>query len=134
LVGGFVLRESREIAKLHQLRSARVDFGQAIQRLVHLQQFVVRHRRLNINVIKVHLFEVAAVFYALPAARILDQDTPHVLRDGGKEMPLAVPFIAAAKPHIRFVHKGSGLQRLPGRLARQFPRCQLPQIAVDSRQ
>src|SRR5262249_71798 len=70
-------------------------------------------------------------------ASVLDQDAPHRLGRGGKEMTAIVParFLPVAdQAQVGFVNQGRRLQRLPRLFLGQLLGGQLAQLVVDQRQ
>lgn len=79
----------------------------------------------------------AAVFVALLATCLLDENAAHGLGGRGKEVPAAIPVLRLVRIHkakIGLMHERRCLQRLPGIFPRQAQGCQFPQFVVDQRQ
>ena len=56
----------------------------------------------------------AAPFNRVPAAGVFHQDLPHQVRRDPKEMRTVLPLRCAlsGQSHVRFMHKGSALERM----------------------
>lgn len=81
--------------------------------------------------------QIATVFGSLLLSSDLDQDSPHGLRGGGKEMPPAVPMMGlfhVDQADVRVVDQGRGLQSLVGGLLGHFGGGQLAEFVVDQGQ
>ena len=68
------------------------------------------------------------------SASSLNENAPHSLGRGGKEMTPAVPLLLLVhihQPHIRFMHQCRCLQGLTGLLLRKFLSRQLAQLLID---
>ena len=71
----------------------------------------------------------------MPSA--FDQDPPHGLGSGGKEVPAAVPMLHAVdvnEPKVGLMNQRGGFERLAGLLLGQLLRGQLAELVVDQRQ
>src|SRR5262249_36313373 len=77
------------------------------------------------------------VFGARAPSGVLDQNAPHGLCCGGKEMAAAVPvlgFLVINQAQVRFMHQRGRLKCLPWLLLGQSLSRELAQLVVDQRQ
>jgi hypothetical protein len=80
------LSEARKEAEFYNLRRARVDLREAIERRIQSQQLVGRHRERQIDAIHINSGELSAMFDLLFATCRIDQNAPHRFRRRTKEM------------------------------------------------
>ena len=107
---------------------------EAVQRLVEGQQVVRPFGQADL----LRLERSAAHFTAVPAAGlasgVVNQDTPHGLGRGGKEVAAVFKMLAAGQAEVGLVDQRGRFERLAGPFLRQFPRGQLAQLVIDQRQ
>src|SRR5688500_13598078 len=66
---GEFLGETHEKAKLHDFRRARIEDRESIERLIHGEQLVRRHRQWNFNRIEINRLVISAALEPAFAAR-----------------------------------------------------------------
>src|SRR5262249_51139145 len=90
--GGFLDRESGEEAQLHQRRGLGIDFCQARESRIQVDQVVGRNFVVQDGLqIQGATNTAAAAFEALAVASTVNQDSPHGLGRGREKMAPAVP-------------------------------------------
>src|SRR5262249_36625534 len=142
---GFLDRESAEEAQLHQRRGLGIDFCQAREGRIQVDQVVGLDCVVQDGLqIQGATNTAAAAFEALAVASAVNQDSPHGLGRGREKMAPAVPgfrwlvagrwWLVADKTKVRLVNEGGWLQSLARLFAGDLLRRQLAQFVVDERQ
>ncbi len=136
--GGFLDREPAEEAQLHDAGLDLVELFQSLQCLIERQRIDDVDRRLGrhrLRVLERHVHRAAAALVPQLAARVIDEDAPHHLRGDGEEMSAILPVDVALieQLHVRLVDDGRGLQASLAPLARELPRRERAQLAMDER-
>src|SRR5262245_1758393 len=83
---GLVQAQAGEGTQLQQLRLLRLDASETIQGIIQSQQTLVVVRRDEWYGVKVEAAEFAAALLTASPAGMFDEDAPHGLGGGGKEM------------------------------------------------
>src|SRR5439155_17233695 len=85
---------------------------------------------------QVNALHCAAVFDALLATGVLDEDAPHRLRRRREKMAAAIPFLIliSGETQPRFMYERRGLQGVTRLLVGHLVRRELAQFAIDKRQ
>jgi hypothetical protein len=76
----------------------------------------------------------AAVPFRRLAAGGVDKDATHGLGRGGEEVAATIELLIADQPHVGFVNKSRGIERLTGHFGRHPHSRELPQLVIDERQ
>ena len=119
--GGSGLGEAQpgEIPELDEIGLERVLGCQPVQSLVQCEEIFAGFgdgRGIRVECLALH--RTAMARGGLPP-RVIDEDAPHCLGSGGKEMTTIVPQIAVGRsnqPQVRFVDEGGRLKRIARRL------------------
>ncbi len=134
---GLLDGQPHEIAEFHQLGLLRLDLGEAGERLVERDEVVIHGRRGDGQIVGIVSVQPAAVLGGLLAACGFDEDAPHGLGRGGKEVAAMVPPVAvgrADQPEVRFVDQGGRLEGVADRLGGQTGGGETAKLVVDQRQ
>ena len=101
------------------------------------QEVFAEFGRDKLGEVEILSLDVATVFAAALAPRILNQDPPHRFRRRAKEMAARIPLLRRVpfyEPQVRLVHERRRLECLPRPFLGQFLRGQSSQLFVDQRQ
>ncbi len=110
------------------------EFGQSV---VEVQQLVIERNFKPVAVAEIEALQLPTPTQALFTASALDENPPHRLSRGSKEMAAAVPvlnLLPVDQTQVGIVYKGRGLESLARLLMSELLRRQLPQFGVDKRQ
>ena len=123
---GLLDGQAGEVAEFDQLAGLRFLGGQCGQGVVEEQQFVRRRLRNQVLAIEVHSLPAsAAPLLATFVTGAVDENPPHGLGGGGKEVAPSVPLDARVipdEPQVRLVDEGGCLERLARLLLGQASR------------
>jgi hypothetical protein len=64
---------------------------------------------------------------------VVDQNPPHRLGRGCKEMPSSLELLVPDQPKVRLMHQGGGVEGVPRILRSHTRGRELPQLLVDER-
>ena len=132
--GRFVHGHAGEQAKLDDLGRRRIVLGEATERIIQGDDLVRSRAGQPIPFRQLDPLPPSSVDLGSFSARAVDQDAPHGLGRGSKEVAAAVPVLGLVHVHqteIRFVDQGCGLEGLAGLLAGEFLRSQAAQLTID---
>jgi hypothetical protein len=90
---------------------------QLFEGLIESEQLFGGHARWQVAKLDVRAFQFATMFGALFSPGILNEDSPHRLGGGGKEVAAAVPVLCLIhidQTQVGIMHEGRGLESLPG--------------------
>jgi len=135
--GGLLEAQAGKELPLDQLRGNRVLLGQCVDRLIQFDQHIRRSFQRDGDLREIDLSSIPASFEAVPITGAVQQNPPHRLGRGGKEVAPAVPILrlfAADQPQVRFVHQGGRLQRLAQLLSSQPIAGELAQFVIHERE
>ena len=129
-VGNLPILQSGKKPQLHDFCLGIVKLGEAIQRLVNLQEALVVKLSGQLKAFELNSLLAAAVADLLFAAGIVNQDPPHALGCGGKEVRAILPGLVggAGQANPSLVDQGGGLKGLACSLVGQA--CVRPASAV----
>src|SRR5262249_23269706 len=114
--GGLFQLQPREEAELDQLGTKGVLPRQFLQGLIDGREVVRGLFDGEVDLVQAEPAPIAAPLQAALVAGAVQQDASHGFRDGGKEMPAAVPalnLLRADQPDVSLVDQGRGVERLP---------------------
>ena len=125
-----------EVAQLDNLGFLRRGRRQLFECFVNSQNGIVAIFRGEGDVLPVHFLQTAAVPNTGLFARPFDQNPPHGLGRGAKEVAATIPTLLASssQPQPRFVNECRSLQCLLWRLTRHFCRRQFAEFLIDQGQ
>ena len=134
--GSFLDGQAREVTQLDDVGHCRIQRFKFAERCIEVEKFG-RGIVINTNFIRrcCRALEFAAVLDAMLAPRLLDENAPHRLGGGRKEMPAALPRCVVAKEsQVGLVHQRGGLQGLTRTLTCHARLRETAKLAVDERQ
>src|SRR5580765_3713770 len=104
-----------------------------IQCFIHGEYGFVLFSNSHIKVLQVDALESAAMFNAMLAPRIVNEDTPHGFRSGGEEMRAVFPLllVTACQTQPRFVNQRGGLKGLGSSFVGHSGRGESAQLLID---
>jgi hypothetical protein len=85
------------------------------------------------SVVQVDTPPPAAVLGQVFPASILDEDSPHGLGGGGKEVTAALELLVAEQSQVGFMDQGCGLEGVVGGLVSHSNGRQFPQLVINER-
>jgi hypothetical protein len=112
-------------------------FGrQGIQGFMHGQDFGGGCPVFDSRFVKFFHSLIASAFLARLAPRLVDQDLPHGLGRGAKEMAAVIPLLLPGSGQLKpgLMDKRGGLERLAGICLGHFASCQPAQFVIHQRQ
>src|SRR5882724_4481691 len=127
------IRQTGKETQLDQLGAEWITRRQFLQRLVHRQQMAVVAQDRNVESGHVNALQFAAVFDALFAPGVFDEDAPHRLGCCGEEMTAAVPLLVcpAGETQPRVMHQRRRLQGLAWSFVGHLVRGKFAQFLID---
>ena len=134
--GGFLKRQSNEIAQLHQFGFNLVLSGEFVEGVVDSQELFVISRDGDFNAVNVHALLVAAATDRLFAAGAVDENPAHGFGGGSEEVGTILKLCLAVftnQSQPGFVDQRGGLQGLVGCFVGHFRRRQLAQLLIYQR-
>ncbi len=134
-VGRLEFGHPDEIPEFDHTRGGFVLCGKRIKGVVHGQDFVVRHGRLDLGIHQFLDFDAFPPFPGAFASGFVDEDAAHRLGGGGEEMGSPSPGLTGTGEfHPRFMNQGRGLKGLPLGFHGHPSSGQLSQLLVNERQ
>lgn len=128
--------QAREISELNHFGRLGLDLFEPMQRFIKSNNVLGRRRSLHLQGVKRLPFNVATALVGLPAAGMVDENSPHRLRGGrekvGAVLPTGINF--ANQAEICLMHQGCRLERMTGRFDRHAMTRQPAQLVINQRQ
>ena len=127
--------EAGEVAHLHDLSHARVDGGDAAERLVDTQDFFFATNRALEFVVERHARNVAATSRSDTAPGEVDDHRAHDLRRPAHEMDaiLDLEMTALDEAHVRLMNERAGVEQCVAAARTQPRTCQASQVGIGRR-
>jgi hypothetical protein len=133
-VGRFFDRQAREIMQLDKLCGVGIFDSQLSQRFVYRQQLVWRIDSSGLSVGQFDPLKPTAMSDSALAPGIFDEDAPHRLGSGGKEVASIGELLIAKQSQIDLVNQGRGVEGLARLFMSHFRLCESAKLIVDQRQ
>lgn len=132
MLRSFLLGKANEEAEFDDLGRPSIFVGEPYERSVQSKELIIRKRARDLNRINVQTLQVATPLLPFPLSCILDEDPPHRLRRGAKEVSSALPcgLLISSQPDPSIVHEDGRLDRLSGLFLRHFPTGHRTQLVV----
>jgi len=134
--GNFGVAQADKEPELDHFGLHRVQGGQLIQRLVHLEQALPIIRQRHLDVLQLHSLLTTPMTDLTLAARDVDENSPHRFSGSREEMSAVLPqrLCRPDQAEPGFVNESGGLKRLPRRFVRHFLSGQATEFFVNERQ